>query len=72
MVRTWSCEDNHRIISRWIKDNKYTSHQAVNDQIKILGQTLLRNLLQKMKEGDSPNWFSIIADEAINSEQLNI
>ena len=47
----------------------------MNDQIKILGQTLLRSLLLKIKEGDGPHWFSIIADEAadvINSEQLNI
>ena len=76
LMRVWSCcEGDEGFISKWIKDNKYTSHQAVNDQIKILGQTLLRNLLLKMKEGDGPHWFSIIADEAtdiINSEQLNV
>ena len=76
LMRTWSCcEGDKGFISKWIKDNKYTSHQAVNDQIKIMGQTILRSLLPKIKEGDGPHWYSIIADEAkdvINSEQLNI
>ena len=43
--------------------------------INTLGQTLLHNLLLKMKEGDGPHWFSIIADEAtdiINNEQFNV
>ena len=47
----------------------------MNDQIKILSQTLLHSLLLKMKEGDGPHWFSVIADEATdvtNSEQLNV
>ena len=63
------------IVKKWIKKNSYTSHDAVTEQICILGQTLLRTLLAKMKEGIGPTWYSIIADEAtdvVNSEQLNL
>jgi hypothetical protein len=63
------------IVKKWIKENSYTSHDAVTEQICILGQTLLCTLLAKMKEGIGPTWYSIIADEAtdvVNSEQLNL
>ena len=49
-------------------------HQAVNEQISILGQTVLCNLLKKIK-ATQPSWYSVIVDEATdvtNSEQLNL
>ena len=36
LMHVWSCcEGDKGFISKSIKDNKYTSHQAVNDQINI-------------------------------------
>ena len=64
-------EDNEDIRS-WIRQNRYTSHQAVNE---ILSQNVLRNLLKVMKDVAGPAWFSIIADKAtdvVNTEQLNL
>ena len=46
LMSTWSCcKGDKGFISKWIRGNKYTSHQAENDQITILGQTLLCNIL---------------------------
>lgn len=59
----------------WLQENRHTSHQSVNDIILILGQSLLQNLFDKMKETSGPAWFLIIADEAtdvVSSEQLNL
>ena len=73
LLRMWA-EDNEDIRS-WIRQNRYTSHQAVNELIEILGQNVLRNLLKVMKDVAGPAWFSIIADEAtdvVNTEQLNL
>lgn len=69
----WS-KDNE-VLKTWFRENRYTSHQAVSEQIEILGLSVLHDLLKKIKEGIGPAWFSIIADEAtdvVNSEQLNI
>ena len=47
----------------------------MNEMIVILGLTVLRTLLSKMKGVTGPRWFSIIADEATdtcNTEQLNL
>ena len=72
----WS--KNDEIVQSWLRENRYTSHQVVNELIMILGQSLLRNLLGKMKDVTGPAWFSIIADEATDvassasSEQLNL
>ena len=68
----WSHEDE--VIKSWIKENRYTCHQTVNELICIMGQNLLRNVLGKIREED-PAWFSIIADEAsdvCNTEQLYV
>jgi hypothetical protein len=69
---TWSLEiEDLRI---WVKENRFTCHQTVNELISIMGQTLLRDLLEKIQKGN-PAWFSVIADEATdvcNAEQLNL
>ena len=65
---------NNEVVKRWIKENRFTSHDVVTEQICTLGQTLLHTLLGQMK-GIGPAWYSIIADEAtdvVNSEQLNL
>ena len=66
---------NDEILQTWLRENRYTSHRSVNELITILGQSLLRSLLDKMKEPTGSAWFSIIADEAtdvVSSEQLNL
>lgn len=69
---TWSHEIE--ALKVWIKENRFTCHQTVNEIITIMGQSVLRNLLEKIRQG-SPAWFSIIADEATDTcknEQLNL
>ena len=63
------------IVKSWVRENPYTSHQAVNELIEILGLTVLRTLLKKMTDGIGPVRFSIIADEAtdiVHTKQLNL
>ena len=66
---TWSHEVEELKI--WVKSNKFTCHQMVNE---IMDQNLLRTLLEKI-QANNPPWFSVIADEATdvcNSAQLNL
>ena len=56
----------------WLKENRYMSHDIINEQITIMGNTLLRTLLCCIKKSD-PAWYAIIADEAsdvANKEQF--
>ena len=70
---TWSHEVKELKI--WVKSNKVTCHQTVNEIISIMGQNLLRTLLEKIQANHLP-WFSVNADEATdvicNSAQLNL
>ena len=73
LLLTWSKENE--VLKSWVRENRYTSHQAVNELIEILGLSVLRNLFKKMKEVTGPAWFAIIADEAtdvVKTEQLNV
>ena len=66
---------DNAVIQAWLRNNRFTSHQAVNELINSLGNTLLRTLLKKVISVKGPSWFSIIADEAtdvMNTEQLNL
>ena len=50
------------------------SHDIINEQITIMGHSLLRTLLANIKK-NVPGWYAIIADEAadvVNREQLNL
>jgi len=61
-------------VKSWIKENKYISHEIVNDKISIMANTLLRSLLARTTE-NSPSWYSIIGDEATDvakREQFNL
>ncbi len=57
-----------------MKENRYLSPVIVNELISIMGQSVLRILLDNIKEY-SPAWFSIIGDEVTvvaNREQFNL
>ena len=47
----------------------------MGDLITITGQSILRKLLLKIKDGLGPAWFSVIADEATDvasNEQMSV
>ena len=51
---------------------KYFSPDILNEQIALIGLSVLRDVLNEIR---SANWFSLIVDEATdisNKEQLNI
>ena len=50
------------------------SHEIITEQIVLMGQRLLRLLLQQIQQS-SPAWYSLMGDEATdvaNREQLNV
>ena len=51
-------------MKHFLKENRYTNHQAVDELIEMLGLSLMQKILRSMKEGSSPAWYSIIAGEA--------
>ena len=58
----------------WLREKNYMSPDIVNEQITMLGQSVLRTLLSTMKRTD-PCWYAVIADEATDvrsREQLNL
>lgn len=73
LLLTWSV--NNGDIESWLRNNRFTSHQAVNDILTIAGQSVLRNILQRIKGVNGPPWFSVIADEATDvasNEQMSV
>ena len=61
-------------VREWLKQKQYMSADIVSEQITIMGQTVLRRLLNNITK-TSPAWFSILADEATdvaNREQFNL
>ena len=73
LLQMWSKDNN--VVKSWVRENRYTSHQAVNELIEMVGLSVLRNLLSKMTEVSGPVWFAIIVDEATDvthTEQLNL
>ena len=61
-------------VVEWLRQKKYMSADIVNEQITIMGQSVLRTLLSDMKK-PSPAWFSVLCDEATdvaNKEQFNL
>ena len=56
----------------WLKNHHYLSHNIVNELITLMGTSLLRQLLKRIREAVS---FSVMADETrdiSNHEQLAI
>lgn len=69
----WDSNGSHDL-QVWLKENKYMSHDIINEQIAIMGQTLLCTLLHDMKKC-APAWYAVIADEAedvVDREQFNL
>ena len=56
----------------WCAEKKYFSSDILNEQISIIGKSILRTLTHEIRD---VQWFSIIADETsdvANQEQFNI
>ena len=68
----WSSFDSD--LKRWISENKYLSHDIVNEQIEMMGKTLLCVILENVRKC-TPPWYSLIGDEATDvayREQFNL
>ena len=73
LLMMWAGASNSDL-KTWLRENKYMSHDIINEQITIMGHSLLRTLLANIKK-NVPVWYAIIADEAadvVNREQLNL
>lgn len=73
LLLEWS--HNNEVFTAWLSENRYTCHQTVNELIDLMGQSLLRSLLLKIRSDQCPPWYFIIADEATevcNTEQLSL
>ncbi len=62
-------------VKNFLSANRYLSHDFINELISMMGQSILRSLIQKIC-ACSPSWYSVIGDEAATDmsykEQLNI
>ena len=68
MLRSDDCTD----LNTWIRERKYFSPPILNEQISLMGVSLLRGLLVDINRAQ---WFSLIANEATdvsNKEQLTV
>jgi hypothetical protein len=54
LLVSWS--NDNKIIQDWLKERQYQSHDIVNELIILMGQNVLRKLLEQMKLS-SPNWY---------------
>ena len=61
LLKVWA--NNNSYITHWQSEGKYMSHEIVTEQITLMGNTLLRSLLQIIKQ-NSPAWYAIMGDEA--------
>ena len=59
LLQMWSFYDPD--IKEWLRDGKYLSHIIINEQIKLLGDHVLREILSEIK---NCMFFAIQADEA--------
>lgn len=68
LLRSEDCPE----LKSWVYKKEYTSPDIVNEIISIMGKTVLRGLLSRIR---SSLWFSIIADEATDisrNEQMSL
>ena len=64
-------EDDPKL-REWLKKSEYTSPAIINELIALMGQQVLRKLLEQIR---AAFWFGIIADEATDvshNEQMSI
>ena len=54
LMQAWG-KDND-VLSNYLKENRYSCHQFVNELLEILGVTVLRNLLQN----ESSHWACMV------------
>ena len=62
-------------VKSFLKENRFTSHQVVNEIITLAGQSVLREVLKCIRSVNGSTWFSVIADEATDvasNEQMSI
>lgn len=72
LLLAWS--NNCKDLWEWNKEGKYMSHEIINELIKLMGNTVLRNIIANIKSCE-PCWYSIIADETMDvtcKEQMNV
>ena len=68
LLRTEDCPE----LKNWVYKKEYTSPDIVNEILTIMGNTVLRRILSKIK---TSSWFSIIVDEATDmsrNEQMSL
>ena len=61
LIQLLSLSSDCSQLNAWIKERKYLSPQIVNEQISLMGLTVLRRLLSDIRRAQ---WFSLIVDEA--------
>lgn len=59
LLQMWSFHDAD--INEWLREGKYLSHEIINEQIKLMGDHVLREILSEIK---SCMFYAIQADEA--------
>ena len=59
LLQMWSVHDVD--IEQWLREGKYLSHVIINEQIKLMGDHVLREILSEIK---SCIFYAIQADEA--------
>ena len=59
LLQMWSLHDAD--IKDWLRDGKYLSHIIINEQIRLMGDHVLREMLSEIR---SSMFFAIQADEA--------
>ena len=65
-----------KTLKKWLaqKSDKYVSHDIQNELLRIMSQSVIRDLVEEMRGGQC-NYFSVISDEYTdisNKEQLTI
>ena len=64
--------EDDKNIEKWLQDGAYMSHDIVNEIIKIMGNSILRKLIEEIQKTD---YYAVLADETrdiSNKEQLVI
>ena len=74
LLSAWSEVTDSAGLKHWTEAGKYMSHDIINELITIMGNTVLREILTKIR-GLVPGWYAVIGDEATDvqyCEQFNV
>lgn len=69
-----SFSEDDIILKGWLTDGKYMSHNIITEIICLMGQSILRMILDKINSSN-PSWYAVICDETTDvtcKEQLNL